>query len=337
MINLEFKRLINKRINNKIHFKPAWWARNNHIQTLYPVFFPKKLNLTLNRENLELPDGDFIQIDWTENKEEKKPIIILLHGLEGSSSSTYIQRLMKKATENNYRAVCMHFRGCGGVPNKFERAYHAGETEDLNYFIHYVTEKLGNSQKIFIAGFSLGGNVLLKWLGENPSNKIIHSAVAASVPFELANSADTMNKGFSKIYQWWLLKSLKDSFLKKSNSIGVKVDKAEIERLKNFWEFDDKVTAKIHGFQNVNEYYSKSSSRQFLQKITTPTLIIHAKDDPFMSPSCIPNKDELSSSILFDLTEKGGHIGFISGSIPFVPKYWLEDRILSFFNEFLEN
>ncbi|WP_397600099.1 hydrolase [Silvanigrella sp.] len=324
-----------KKINTANNFRPAWWAKNKHIQTLFPVFFPKKLKLPLYRENITLPDGDFIQVDWIINKLEKKPLLILLHGLEGSSSSPYIQRLMKKAQECNYRAVCMHFRGCAGLPNKYERAYHAGDTEDLNYFIHHIKNKWNITENIFIAGFSLGGSVLLKWLDENPENNLIKSAAATSVPFELATTADTMNKGFSRIYQWWLLKSLKDSFIKKSNTIGVCIDESAIKSLKNFWEFDDKVTAKIHGFKNVNDYYAKSSPRQFLSKIKTPTLIIHSKDDPFMTPTCIPNMNELSNSITFELTEKGGHVGFVSGSIPFFPNYWLEDRILNYFNEYL--
>ena len=319
--------------NDSIHFKPAWWLKNKHLQTLFPVFFPNKANLHLIREDFHLPDADILQIDWTLNKKENKPLIILLHGLEGSSSSPYIQRMMKKAMENGFRAVCMHFRGCAGIPNKHSRAYHAGETEDLNSFLNYLIHKHEIKNKIFIAGFSLGGNVLLKWLGENPNNKIISSAAVASVPFDLANSADSMNQGISKIYQWWLLRCLKESILKKGNYEKIGIKKQEIMHLKNFWEFDDKITAKIHGFLNVNDYYIKSSSRQFLSDIKTPTLIIHSIDDPFMSPSCIPKKEELSISIKFELTQYGGHIGFVSGFFPFIPNYWLEKRILKYFLE----
>jgi uncharacterized protein len=320
--------------NDRIHFKPAWWLKNKHLQTLFPVLFPHKTNLLLIREDFHLPDGDILQLDWTTNKQENKPLIVLLHGLEGSSSSPYIQRMMKSALKYGLRAVCMHFRGCGGIPNKLSRAYHAGETEDLSFFLNYLTQKMGIIDKIFIAGFSLGGNVLLKWLGENPNNKIITSAAAASVPFDLANSADCMDQGVSKIYQWWLLKCLKESILRKGNFESIGIKENEIENLKNFWEFDDKITAKIHGFLNANDYYLKSSSRQFLSKIKTPTLIIHSLDDPFMSPSCIPNKDELSISTEFELSKNGGHIGFVSGAIPFFPQYWLEKKILNYFLNF---
>lgn len=280
--------------NVRIHFKPAWWLKNRHLQTLFPVLFPLKIKLQLIREDFNLPDGDVLQLDWTVNKKENKPLVILLHGLEGSSSSPYIQRMMKTALEKGFRAVCMNFRGCAGTPNKLLRAYHAGETEDLNLFLNYLTQKIGMNEKIFIAGFSLGGNVLLKWLGENQNNKIVTSAAAVSVPFDLTNFADCMNQGVSKIYQWWLLRCLKESILKKKNFENVGIKKQEIKSLKNFWEFDDKITVKIHGFLNVNDYYLKSSSRQFLANIKTPTLIIHSLDDPFLSPSCIPKNEELS-------------------------------------------
>ncbi len=326
--------LVGSQKNDSIHFKLAWWLKNKHLQTLFPVLYPYKIKLKLIREDFHLPDGDVLQLDWTANKNEKKSLIVLLHGLEGSSSSPYIQRMMKRALDKDFRAVCMHFRGCGGTPNKLLRAYHAGETGDLNLFLNYLIQKLEINSKIFIVGFSLGGNVLLKWLGENPSNKIVISAAVASVPFDLANSADCMNQGVSKIYQWWLLRCLKESILKKGGFENIGINKIEIESLKNFWEFDDKITAKIHGFLNVNDYYMKSSSRQFLANIKIPTLIIHSIDDPFMSPSCIPKNEELSISTKIELTQNGGHIGFVSGIIPFFPEFWLEKRILNYFLDF---
>ncbi|APJ02833.1 hydrolase [Silvanigrella aquatica] len=317
--------------NCNYQFRPAWWLKNKHLQTLYPVFFSNKNKINLISETLILPDGDTLLLDWSENKNQTdKPLLVLLHGLEGSSSSPYIQRLMKQALNLDFRSVCMHFRGCGGVINQQVKSYHAGETEDFKFFLKYLAQK-SNFNFVYAVGFSLGGNVLLKYLGENPSSTFIKSAVAVSVPFELADSAESMNKGVSKLYQWWLLRCLKESLIEKGNLEKIGISKAELLGMKNFWEFDDKVTAKINGFINVHDYYKKSSSRQFLNNITTPTLIIHSCDDPFMSPSCIPKPEEISRQVQLELNSNGGHIGFISGKIPFFPEYWLENRIMKYF------
>ncbi|BBH52016.1 hydrolase [Fluviispira sanaruensis] len=304
--------------------------RNRHLQTLFPALFSCQKNLLLNRETIYLPDHDFIEVDWTANKQEDKPLILLLHGLEGSSNSSYIRRTMQKAIDSGFRAVCMHFRGCSGVQNKLRRAYHAGETEDLNFFINYLRQKEKIKSQVFIVGFSLGGNVLLKWLSENNENEFISSAVAVSVPFELENSAQKMNKGFSRLYQWWLLKSLKNNLLKNNRYKDFNLSKEEIVSIKNFWEFDDKITARIHGFKGAKDYYNKSSSRQYLSLIKHNTLIIHSLDDPFMSAACVPHQTELSQSIQLELTSHGGHVGFISWHSLLIPMYWLEARIIKF-------
>ncbi|WP_186645428.1 YheT family hydrolase [Fluviispira vulneris] len=227
--------------------------KNRHLQTLFPALSPCQKKLFLKRETIYLPDQDFIEVDWTVNKQEDKPLVILLHGLEGSSNSSYIRRTMQKAIDSGFRAVCMHFRGCSGVQNKMRRVYHAGETEDLNFFINYLKQKEKIKSQVFIVGFSLGGNVLLKWLSENNENNFISSAVAVSVPFELENSAQKMNNGFSRIYQWWLLKSLKNNLLKNDRYKDFNLTKNEIVAIKNFWEFDDKITARIHGFKGAQD------------------------------------------------------------------------------------
>ncbi|WP_161597716.1 hydrolase [Fluviispira multicolorata] len=311
-------------------FRAAWWLKNQHLQTLYPVIFPFNKKIVLKRETIILADGDFIEVDWTANKSDDKPLILLLHGLEGSSKSSYIKRTMYEVFKNGFRAVCMNFRGCSGRQNKSKRAYHAGETEDLNFYINYLLQNEKIKSPIFIVGFSLGGNVLLKWLSENSNNIFISGAIAISVPFELEILANKMNRGFSKFYQWWLLKSLKNNLLKNDRYKDFNLSKEEIILVKTFWEFDDKITARIHGFLNAIDYYKKSSSRQYLSQIAHKTLIIHSKDDPFMSELCIPQDNELSKTTQLELTEQGGHVGFISGNYPFIPMYWLEKRIINF-------
>ncbi|WP_338636703.1 hydrolase [Spirobacillus cienkowskii] len=317
------------------HFKPAWWLNNKHLQTLFPVLLPQKLNLNLVREFLELPDGDFLVLDWTSNKQENLPLIVVLHGLEGSSDSYYIKRIMSAAQKNNFRAVCMHFRGCPNFNKKIKilKTYHAGQTADVQFFLNFLIKKLKISQPIFAVGFSLGANVLLKLLGEYKEEIFIKAAVAVSVPFDLSLSADRMNTGFSKIYQWWLLRSLKKKL--KLNNIfkDLEISELELKKIKSFWQFDDKVTAKLNGFINVHDYYKKSSSKQYLKFIKTSTLIIHSIDDPFLYPQGIPNVNDVSASVELEITSAGGHVGFVTGNIPFFPKFWLEQRIVQYFTQ----
>jgi predicted alpha/beta-fold hydrolase len=317
------------------HFKPAWWLNNKHLQTLFSALLPQKLNLNLVREILEMPDGDSLVIDWTSNKQENLPLIVVLHGLEGSSESYYIKRIMNAAQKNNFRAVCMHFRGCPKFNKKIKtlKTYHAGQTDDLQFFLNFLIKKIKISQPIFAVGFSLGANVLLKLLGECKEEIFIKSAVAVSVPFDLSLSADRMNIGFSKIYQWWLLRSLKQKL--KLNNIfkDLEISELELKKIKNFWQFDDKVTARLNGFTNVHDYYKKSSSKQYLKFIKTSTLIIHSFDDPFLFPQGIPDVNDVSASVKLQITSAGGHVGFVSGNIPFFPKFWLEQRIIQYLTQ----
>jgi len=227
----------------------------------------------------------------------------------------------------------MHFRGCGNDENRLARSYHSGDTCDAKSLIQSLKTTYPKS-KLHSIGYSLGGNMLLKLLGESGKNSLLTSAIAISVPMQLESSANSMNSGFSKLYQYRLMATLKKQLLQKYLShdiyelIALKKDK--VKDLKSFWEFDDAYTAPIHGFSSACEYYEKSSSKQFLKDIQTKTLIIHSSDDPFMSKEVIPRSDELSNSINFELYSHGGHVGFVSGSI-LNPKYWLEERIVEYF------
>lgn len=311
--------------------KPAWWLKNRHLQTIFSPIFSKKINISLLREKFILRDGDFILLDWTENKFEDKDLVVLLHGLEGSSDSPYIKRLMKKLMANGFRAVCLNFRGCGKEkPNApLKKGYHAGQTEDLNEFLDSLFANLDKQFAISLVGFSLGGNVLLKWLGENPHHTRIHASVAVSVPFDLSQAVNHLNTGFSRLYQWKLLRALKRNVLKNFQNNGL--DRKQMNKINSLFTFDDKITAPMHGFLNAEDYYTQSSSKPYLKKIKTPTLIIHAMDDPFFPREAIPHALELSPSIQFEVLPWGGHVGFIQGSVPFFPKFYLEERIVRYF------
>ena len=311
-------------------FRPAWWLANPHAQTIYPTLARRVMPPISRVERLDLPDGDFIELAWGDKGlKSNVPLVILLHGLGGSAYSTYIAGLMQAVNQQGYRAVVMLFRGAGSEPNRLPRAYHSGETSDLNWVLNLLAEREPDSPKAAV-GISLGGNVLLKWLGEQSNQSILQSGVAVSVPFKLQLAADKMNQGFARLYQAYLLREMRRVFSQKLALGGryqLPPTLSEVNTLRCFWTFDDKVTAPLHGFQNVHEYYREASSAQYLCKIKTPTLIIHAIDDPFMTPEVVPTADELAPEVTLELSRRGGHVGFIGGQVPGSPSYWLDHRV----------
>ena len=320
-------------------FKPTFFFKNRHLQTLYSSFFREDLKLEMEIETFELSDGDFVDCYWNNRDKEDtlRPIIVLFHGLEGSHKSPYIQGVMSEAKKEGFTTVLMHFRGCSSKENRLSRAYHSGATEDAHEWLDELSLRYPQT-KIFCAGYSIGGNMLLKLLAERNEKRDIVACVAISVPYLLHLPADVMEHGFAQIYQYNLIKSLKQNLLKKFDkhnmSQYIELKRDEIEDIKTFWEFDNKYTAPVHGFSSAQDYYEKCSSRQFLKDIKTTTLLIHAKDDPFMVKEVIPKQEELSNSLTLELSDNGGHVGFIEGTL-FKPEYWLEKRIISYFKEFI--
>lgn len=316
-------------------FKPAWWLPSPHGQTIWPVFFRRPSSIEEQWERLELPDEDFLDLVWDKRNylDEGKPIVILLHGLGGGITSTYIKDLMTAISQCGFRPVLMHYRGASGVPNRLPKGYHSGETGDIGYVAGVLKERC--KSPLACVGFSIGGNILIKWLGETGSDNPLSAAVAVSVPFELPAVADKLMQGFSQVYQQYLLRKLiKDKKIKFS-TMPSPIDLSGLDSISNFWEYDSLVTAPIFGFADVHEYYRKSSSRQYLPGITVPTLIIHAEDDPFMTPKVVPQVNELSKSTQLNLSPKGGHVGFICGNTPGIPEYWLDRRIPAFLKSIL--
>lgn len=317
---------------DKNAFKPAWWLPGAHLQTLWPTLCRKSLKgLNLERERFELPDGDFIDLVWAGRK---GPIVVILHGLEGSVHSPYAQGMLAAITNNQWRGVFMHFRGCSGEPNRLPRSYHSGETNDLATVIYHLSKR-EPGVPIAAVGFSLGGNVLLKWLGETGEKNILNAAIAISVPFELEKVSRHVQKGFSKVYQWHFLNCLRKRLGKKFQQYPVEMELPDLYSLKTLWDFDEKITAPLHGFKSVEEYYLRSSSRQYLKKIQVPTLLVQSKDDPFMTQDVIPNCQELSEKVNLELTSGGGHVGFVAGKYPWRTEYWLEKRVPEFLKSHL--
>lgn len=307
-------------------FQPAWWLRNRHLQTIVPNTFRRLPDQEIRRERVELPDGDFVDADWTTGS--RGPIVILLHGLEGSRESRYAAWMMKRLGDAGYRGVLLHFRGCSGEPNRQANGYHSGHTADFDYFLRSIRAREPETPLAAI-GYSLGGNALLKWLGENAGERILRTAVAVSVPFRLDLCAEAINRGVSRIYQKHLIGRMLKSARRKLALIRAAGHDPSLDGIRTFRDFDEALTAPLHGFASADDYYARCSSARFLKRITTRTLILHAGDDPFMTPAIVPVEGELSPAVTLELSEAGGHVGFVSGRWPWRPVYWLEKRILS--------
>ncbi len=316
-------------------FKPAWWLTNAHLQTIYSRLTPSVRAPIDKTERFELPDGDFLDLAWAINElKSDTPLIILLHGLGGNVESRYVASQLKAYNRCGWRGVLMHFRGASNTPNRLPRAYHSGDTADLDCFLRELAHREPRTKKAAV-GISLGGNVLLKWLGEQGPQTLIQAGVAVSVPYQLSLVADRMNQGLSRLYQAHLLGCLRAVFNRKLAHYPGTLPwtRDELKSWRCFWTFDEHVTAALNGFPHVNAYYRESSSRQYLKHIATPTLLIHALDDPFMTADAIPHVDELAPSVQLELSRRGGHVGFISGCVPGKPVYWLEERIPEFLRE----
>ena len=318
-----------------IKFTPAFGMKNRHIQTLYSSFFRKIKQPKYEIEKFILEDGDFLESYWYKinNPSADTPIVILFHGLTGSYKSPYIVGIMKALHAAGFHCVLMHFRSCSGKMNILPRSYHSGETGDALYFTNSVKKRFPQA-KLYAVGYSLGGNMLLKLLGESKENSLFNAAVSVSAPLQLDVCANAINSGFSLLYQKTLMDGLKQSLSTKYNKHDmeslINFKQNNIKNLKTFWDFDEVYTAPIHGFKSAQDYYTKCSSKQFLKNISTPTLIIHSRDDPFMNESIIPTSNELSSHIKLEVYENGGHVAFIAGTF-LKPKYWLETRVVDFF------
>ena len=312
-------------------FRPAWWLPGAHAQTLWPFVCRPRAKLAIDWERLELPDGDFLDLAWYGTGSK---LCVLLHGLEGNYRSHYMPGLMQVLKQSGWRVMVMHFRGCSGTLNRLPRSYHSGETGDLRYVLNLLRER-ERPECMTAAGFSLGGNVLLKYLGQKPDESYLDAACAVSVPFDLAAGAARLEKGLSQLYQGWLVRTLRRKIRNKFSRMKSPIELSALDLQQTFRQFDDYVTAPLHGFRDADDYYTRSSSKSYLKFIRTPTLILHAEDDPFLGPEAVPAADELSTMVRLELSQRGGHVGFVSGSVPWHPEYWIDTRIRNYLAHYL--
>ena len=321
-------------------FKVAPLLKHPHLQTLFASVHrrtPPKIER--EQQRLSLPDGDFLILDYkTPNPiAHHAPLVLVIHGLSGSSDSHYVIGLQNALAAQGWPSVAMNCRGAT-EPNTSIRAYHAGASDDVIAVFNHLIEH--QKRQIVIVGYSLGGSMTLKALSELGQHPRLLAGVSVSAPLELAPCAYRLDKGFSMVYRQHLLDKLQQLWQDKYQhllSLGQTEQAQQIADclqhapFKSFWDFDDRLMAPLHGFANVDDYYQRCRPNQFLKSIQVPTLIIHALDDPFMSVDVVPAQHDLSPLIHFELAKQGGHVGFIGGT-PNKPDYYLEKRIPEFLN-----
>ena len=314
-------------IINDFEYVPPIWLRNGHINTIYANAIRKKETPNYRRTIIRTNDDDFVMIDRLARGSKK--LVVICHGLEGSSLSSYIKTLAPTLYRNGFDVLCINFRSCGGVINRRLQMYHSGDTTDLHMVLKYHQDAYDT---IDLVGFSLGGNVVLKYLGENP-DKVHHKirrAVGISVPVDLAGGAKKLAEWENLAYSGMFKRSLIKKIRKKHKQYPDEVDLTKIEQVRSIVDFDEHFTAPMHGFADAADYYRKSSSKQFLSKIVRPTLLINAKDDPFLSEGCFPVEEAQNSEFLhLYMPDFGGHVGFAesNGSSHY------EEVVLSFFRD----
>lgn len=279
-----------------------------HCETILPTLFSLVKAVDYRRERLELPDGDFIDLDWAEVGGTEA--FVICHGLESNSKAHYIQRLVHALNAEGIDVIAMNFRGCSGEPNRLIRSYHSGETDDLRQVIAHILEKQ-KYDALGLIGFSLGGNVILKYLGEEGERAPVNGAVAISVPCDLGASARKLAKGFNRVYMQRFLRQLFQKIQSKNVLLNAGFDEALFKQMRTFEEFDGHYTGPVHGFKSAEDYWGRCSSKQFIESICRPTLLINAQNDPFLTPECYPISEARSNKNVFlETPQHGGHVGF---------------------------
>lgn len=320
-------------IPREVTYRPAWWVPGPHAQTLWGKFARRAAPLPARVERWSTPDDDFIDVLRLDPPTPGSPRLFLLHGLEGSVRSHYVGGLLHVAHALGWGADLLIFRGCGEEPNKAPRFYHSGETGDLTIAVERVLAENPHTDLV-MCGVSLGGNVLLKWLGERADMvpDRVRATAAISVPFDLERGSRFIARGFSRVYERHFLRTLRRKAETKLRQYPDLFNPVALSRARTLYEFDDVVTGPVHGFHDAHDYYTRSSSLHFLRHIRRPTLLLSARDDPFLPPAVLDEVAEIArdnSCLTAEFTAGGGHVGFVHGS-PWRPRYYAEERVGDF-------
>lgn len=327
-------------------YRAPRWLPGAHAHTIYAAFLAPRPRVTYRRERWETPDGDFIDVDWAVDPagSERRidlsksdsglphsttaPLVVLFHGLEGSSHSHYARALMAAVLRRGWHGCVAHFRGCSGEPNHLPRAYHSGDSAEIDWILRRLKTR---SAALHAVGVSLGGNALLKWLGETGADArtVVGKAVALSAPVDLTAAGNALDRGFNLAYVHHFLATMKRKALAKLAHYPGLYDAARVRAASTLREFDDAVTAPLHGFAGVDDYWTRASAKPWLAQIAVPTLMINARDDPFLPCGALPAPRDVSPSVILEQPGNGGHAAFVSGPFPGCFR-WLPRRILDF-------
>lgn len=316
-------------------YRAPGWLPGGHAQTIYPLLI-RPDPLPYHRERWETPDGDFIDLDWTDapaarQPRDSRPLLILFHGLEGSSSSYYAITLMGAAAAIGWSGVVVNFRGCSGESNRLARAYHSGDSDEIDWILRRL-RALSPLRPLYAVGVSLGGNALLKWLGEREASTrdYLQAAAAVSAPLDLTACGHHLARGFNRVYTRHFLHTLKrNAAAKLCRHPGI-FDERRMIAASNLYEFDDVVTAPLHGFNGAEDYWRRASSKPWLAGIRLPTLVLNARNDPFLPAQALPTPSQVAASVQLEFPRQGGHVGFVTGSLP-GQLDWLPQRIFNYF------
>jgi predicted alpha/beta-fold hydrolase len=316
-------------------YRAPWWLPGGHAQTVYAALAARRPRVEYRRARWDTPDGDFIDLDWLGEREtgsegrNPPPLVALFHGLEGSSRSHYALALMATVARRGWRGVVIHFRGCSGEPNRLPRAYHSGDSAEIDWVLRRLRKE---HPLVYAVGVSLGGNALLKWLGESGASAraVVDRAAAISAPVDLMAAGNALDRGMNLLYVRHFLSSMKSKSLAKLARFPGLFDAARVRTAGTLRAFDDAVTAPLHGFRDTNDYWTRASAKPWLRGIEVPVLMLNARNDPFLPSSALPARHEVAPLVQLDQPPSGGHVGFVSGRFP-GDLGWLPARVLEFF------
>jgi uncharacterized protein len=316
-------------------YRTPRWLPGGHAQTIYAALFAPCPVVKYRRERWDTPDGDFIDVDWISTHESRitdhasQPLVVLFHGLEGSSRSHYALSLMHAVRSRGGRGAVIHFRGCSGELNRLPRAYHSGDSAEIDWVLRRLAQ---DGAPIYAVGVSLGANVLLKWLGERgtAATQWLQRAAAISAPLDLMAAGNVLDRGFNLVYTRHFLRSMRRKSIAKLAAHPKLYEAAAVARARTLREFDDLVTAPLHGYRDTDDYWTRASSKPLLAQIAVPTLLINARNDPFLPPAALPLPHEVSACTTLEFSDEGGHVGFVCGAFPGSLR-WLPQRVLDYF------
>ncbi|WP_400192073.1 YheT family hydrolase [Hymenobacter sp. B81] len=311
-------------------YRPPFYLFNGHLQTIVPSLLREVPDVQYQRQRVETPDGDFLDLDWSRTEHVTDSLTIISHGLEGDAGRPYVRGMARALNRAGIDALAWNYRSCSGEPNRLLRAYHLGDTDDL-HFVAQQAVATGRYRRVFLTGFSAGGNMTLKYLGEDSARvpAAVERAAVFSVPTDLKAGSEQISRLQNRIYLNRFLKSLRLKIRQKAELLPGQLDLAGLEELNDFPQFDNRFTAPMHGFESADDYYARSSSGRYLDGIRIPTLIVNAQNDPFLAPTCFPRAAaERSPFVFLETPEEGGHVGFAEGSPD--GEYYSERRALQF-------